>query len=552
MGVRTRSGSDGVSVAVGRQIARGMPVKRDGRPITSESASLMVVDDGVLTDAFEILFHPGFGTLTFTLEAVVSSSSILVEGYDIDGKAISETLDTAANVVNTTSERYVSDPAPVVTPKGFTNETVDVTANTEAGFVPGMVNRAYPVSNLDQNEQADTVESNLITARGGFTEDEIGQYFGSVDFTTGVLLEDMSHLLRGMFNPSSLVSIAVDKRTVADVSVPANGEVSDALPESGFEHPSKVKISFAAAPVSGILTLEGFVKIGAKSTNRRYRKETITLGSVKDYESDHYYVSDGMKITVADVGTAGKADFVWDSELYETVLEISASDPEFAGFTVQGLVGGVPVVAKDFVPSEMTLEASSTGITLQLVGPASEVTYHRTVAGGDREVLVPDKAYTSVSVRRYAGWSGAFSFSGETVKATGVTINFNRNYEADDAFDADRFKTDLTAGVKRITVTPTTRFRSGDSANDVFVRWQEVFRDQMRTALSFAMYSYERTGQRTLFRLDFPSCQLNESPQTVVSGAGPIDQPLSFLGLLNSANESPMKITIYSVSAYEE
>ena len=43
--------------------------------------------------------------------------------------------------------------------------------------------------------------------------------------------------------------------------------------------------------------------------------------------------------------------------------------------------------------------------------------------------------------------------------------------------------------------------------------------------LDFYMFNYERTGQRQLFVIEFPSCQLNESPQTTVPGTGPIDQP---------------------------
>ena len=558
MAVTPRSGSSGTAFTVGRQLARGTPVRRDGRPIESVAAAPMVVDNGVLTGEFDIPFHPGYGTLTFTLVAVVSGSSIVVEGYDINGNAITDTLDTDANAVNITTNSYVSDPAPTATPSGFTNETIDVVVNTEAIYVPGMVDRSFPVSNLNINEDADTTPSDLITARGGFTENETGQFYGGVDCTTGMLVDDMLHLLRGMFNPTSLASTALATQDVASVAIPASGALTAFLPMQGtpavayLDHPSKAKITFALAPGAGTMTIEGYIKIGGKGGNRRFRSETITLGSGTEYESANFYVAEDLVISVDGVTTTGNAAFSWDPELYETVLEISINDPEFPGFTVQGLVGGVPVVAKDFVPSEMTIEATPTSISLQLVGPASEVTYRRTVAGGDREVLVADKDYTPVLTRRFPGWSGAFSFADDLVKATALTVNFNRNYEPDDAFDSDRFKTDLTAGDKVITISPTSRFQSGDDANDVFVRWQEVFRDNLRTALEYAMFNYESNGQRVFLVMEFPSTQLSESPQTVASGTGPIDQPLAFLSLLNTANDSPIKITIYSRTAYTE
>ena len=558
MAITARSGSSGTAISVGRQLARGTPVRRDGRPITSVAGTPLVIDDGVLTDEFSIPFHPGYGTLEFTLTAVVTGSSIVVEGYDISGKAITDTLDTDANAVNTTTNSYVSDPAPIATPSGFTNETIDVVANTEAIYVPGMVDKSFPVSNLNLNEQSDSTESDLITARGGFTEDEIAQFFGGVDFTTGMLLEDLPHLLRGQFNPISLASTAVAPQNVASVVIPASGALTAFLPMRGvppeayLDHPSKARITFAAAPGAGTMTIEGFIKIGSKTGNRRFRSEVITLGTDLEYETANFYSAADLEISVNGVTTTGNATFSWNPELYETDLELSLNDPEFPGFTMQGLVGGIPVVAKDFVPSEMTLEATPTGISLQMVGPASEVTYRRTIKGGDREVLVLDKTYTPAATRRYAGYSGSFRFAGESVKATGVTISFNRNYEPDDAFDGDRFKTDITAGDKRITISPTTRLRSGDTASDVFTRWQEVFRDNVRTVLDFYMFNYERTGQRQLFVIEFPSCQLNESPQTTVAGTGPIDQPLSFLALLNTANESPIKMTIYTHTAYAE
>ena len=558
MAITARSGSSGTAISVGRQLARGTPVRRDGRPIESVAASPLVIDDGVLTGEFNIPFHPGYGTLTFTLTATVTGSSIVVAGYDINGNAITDTLDTETNAANTTTNSYVSDPAPTATPSGFANEMIDVVANTEAIYVPGMVNKSFPVSNLNLNEQADTTESDLITARGGFTEDDVAQYYGGVDYTTGMLLEDLPHLLRGQFNPISLASTAVAPQDVSSVAIPAAGALTAFLPMqvtpavAYLDHPSKAKITFAAAPGAGTMEIEGYIKIGSKSGNRRFRSETIALGAGTEYETANFYVAEDLVISVSGVTTTGNATFSWNPELYETELELSLNDPEFPGFTMQGLVGGIPVVAKDFVPSEMTIEATPTGISLQMVGPASEVTYRRTIKGGDREVLVLDKTYTPTVTRRYAGYSGSFRFAGDAVKATGVTINFNRNYEPDDAFDGDRFKTDITAGDKRITISPTTRLRSGDAASDVFTRWQEVFRDNIRTALDFYMFNYERTGQRQLFIINFPSCQLNESPQKTVAGTGPIDQPLSFLALLNTANDSPIKMTIYTHTAYAE
>ena len=71
----------------------------------------------------------------------------------------------------------------------------------------GMIPILFPVSNLDMNENANIEDSDLISAIGSATPPDIGQYSGQMNFTTGLLTEELPYLLDGIFNnPTSSTS----------------------------------------------------------------------------------------------------------------------------------------------------------------------------------------------------------------------------------------------------------------------------------------------------------------------------------------------------------
>ena len=261
---------------------------------------------------------------------------------------------------------------------------------------------------------------------------------------------------------------------------------------------------FAAAPASGTLTIAGYTKIGSKQRNRRYRRETITLGTETTYESKYYYVSDtagtpnatpAPTITASNVGTTGNAAFTLDPELYTQTFTIQANDEQFKGWSAQGLVGGEPRTAFDVVPSLWNINATPTGVSFEMQCPAGEVTLKRTIQGGDITEPFLDADYTDASPTRFGGWSGAFRYGTDLVKMTNLAIAFNRNLNPDEAVDGDRFSTDVEASDNRIiTVTPTTRFRSSYEKTATVDNWQEVFRERTRRALEGRWYHY--TGRR--------------------------------------------------------
>ena len=556
-GIANRRGSDGSGFAIGKQTATGSPLDRVN--FASEAGTDAI---GTGFDAADPVsyYSEGDGTITIATSGnVTADAEFEVVGRSAAGAVLTETITVASGAAaQAGTENFAGIYITTITPPTaiLAALTWGVSVSTRALTVSnGMIPILFPVSNLDMNEDANISESDLISALGAATPSEIGQFSGHANFTTGVLTENLPYLLAGQFNPQGgLTSTAVGIQSAgAAIAVPANGDVVIVLPTGGTTHPSKIKITFAAAPASGTLLVEGYTKIGSKQNNRRFRPEPITLGAARTYETENYYVWDAdnpLTITASSVGTTGNAAFVLDPELFDTLFSIARNDQQFQGWSMQGLVGGEPRAGFDVVPSQMTITAAPGGVSFEMQCPAGQVSRNRTIQGGEIEQLLLDANYEGASSERYAGWSIAFRYGTDLVKVTNLVIGFNRNYAADDAADGDRFATDIEATADRaITITPTTRFRSSYEANAVFARWQDIFREDRRTPLEARMYNYTGQGQRRQIIISGPSSQLRESPQTVVGGPGSIDEALSFQAY-PSGTATEIEIRLFTTQRY--
>ena len=559
-GVQNRRGSDGSGFAIGRQTASGTALTRVNYESTAGTDD---VGDGFTAGQTVRFFldDGGYGPITLTTSANTAANAVFsVTGRDADGNVETDSItissgDATATGTVSFAGRYLITitPPAALDPTTLTwgAEVTTVSNSVTNGMIPIL----FPVSNLDMNENANIEDSDLISAIGSATPPDIGQYSGQMNFTTGLLTEELPYLLDGIFNnPTSSTAVAPQD---ADGGTAINPPVAAAvgLTQVDTNHPSKLKIAFAAAPgAAGTFTITGYTKIGSKQNNRRYRTETITVNTTdQNYESRYYYVWDAnnpLTVTSAFATQPGNARFTLDPELFEIEFTIARNDVQFPGWSVQGLVGGEPRTGFTVVPSVMNINASPTGVSFEMQCPAGQVTEKRTIQGGDIEQLFLDADYDDAESRRYGGWSGAFRYGTDLVKMTNLVIGFNRNYAADEATDGDRFATDIEASDDRaITITPTTRFQSSYEQGATFARWQDIFRDETRTALEGRWYNYTGLGQRRQFIVEAPSSLLIESPQTTVGGGASIDRTLSFQSFsTNTARE--ITITLFTTKSY--
>ena len=563
-GVRDRRTSDGTSLAIGKQTARGTPLNRVNFVSTAGTDSIAAEQSAAAPFAF---YFEGDGTITFTASSALGADAdIVLSGRDADGNVLTETVTiTNGNDAITTTENFCGYYLITATPEAtnFGARTLEIEATTRALTVSdGMYRLMYPVSNVDINEQADTQESDLFSAIGAATEPEIGQYWGQANFTTGILNEELPYLLYGMF-PTSKTSTPyedVDQASIA--SMTANTPITltppvwmtGGNPDPDKVRPAKIKLSFATAPGAGVLRVRGYVKVGPAANNVRFRTETIEINTTDtDYETENYYINNATYPTTltSSIAITAAATPTWDPELYTIDFEIANPDTLFDGWSMQGLVGGVPRTAFDVTPGQIEITATPGGISIAYQCAASRVEELRTIQGGVDEQLLLNTDYEVIPSTRMGGWSGGFRYGTDLVKYTNLVITFNRNYNPDEAANEDRFRTDIEQSANRVvTVVPTTRYRSGNAPTDVFSRWQDLFRNKQRTALSSRAYSYTAQGQQRQFIVECPSALLTESPQTVANAAGNIDQPLNFQAFTNAAGDSEIKITLETTKSY--
>jgi len=533
-GIQNRRGSDGSGFALGPQPA-------DGTPLSKLNYTSVAGTDNIgsgFAAGDEKLFYldnHGDGTITITTSAeLTADANFVVKGRNADGAAVTETItidisDNASEATGSTNFAGIY-PITITPPDSFTPATAKwgATATTRAHTVTGGVRPyLYPVSNLDMNPVTETQESNLVGASGAAEPPELGRSSARLNFTTAALAEDLPYLLTGWFNnPVDSTEIATQSAG-ATVTVPANGNVPISMPSEGTTHPSKVKITFTAAPASGTLKISGYTKRGTKARDRKLREETITLGTETSYESKYYYTWDGdnaLTITAANVGTAGDAAFVLDSELYSTAFQIADIDTQFRGFDVQGLVGGEPRTGRKIVPSQIDINSSPDGVEVAFQCPGAQVTARRTIQGGDAEERYIGANYLNVPKARLQGWSGALRYNDVLVKMTGLNIVLNRNYTPDPATDGGSTSEDLEANANRaITLSPTTRFQSSYKKDVAVTNWQELFEERERTRLNARWYHYTKYGQRRQMIVDAQSVGVVENVDQVVGGPGNID-----------------------------
>lgn len=546
MAVTTRKGSNS-GFALGERLSADQAITNTGPPSTAGTTQIANDADVTSTGAITLTEYNGVGTIEVTL-STAGAGVITVAGNDNNGNAQTDTLTFAATDTSMeTTNNYVFEGLTVTVSTAFgAGTTADIDANTIDAA--GMYQKYFSASSLDLNEDANVVESNEWSSSGADSADEIGQFWGHMNVTKRVSVEDHLIFAYGEFN-NATASTQVPAQAGGTLAIGANATTDITAPSGGLNHPSRLQLTFATAPANDTsIQIRGNIKIGVKGDNQRYRTETINFdGTTTVFTTNNYW--DGTQMDVVnDTANALNATLSWDSGLWETTMSISRQDPIFDGWDVQATIGGVPRVGRKVVPNQMSITATPSGIDLEMQCVASQVTWESTIDGGNTRQLALTKVYPEASQRRFAPWAGVLKLGTITSKYTNFTFTFNRNYEADEAVDGNRFRTDIDAQDNRqVTIQPTARYLGASSVTDVINEWQEIFREEgARLPVEYRMYSWDKYGKRQQVIYNFPSCQLNESPQTVVNDGGTLDQPLGMKALTDSSNPSEITLTAYT------
>ena len=430
----------------------------------------------------------------------------------------------------------------------------------------GMVQKRFPFNEFSINDEQQIIESTLIRAFGAASADIFGLFSAAGRIRTGILPLDLLHLFRGCLNPSTKIeSTKIDKVNVDDEDAAfSSSPTTDSTTISEIKAikegrtPSKLKLTFSAKPTAGTVTINGIRKIG-RPNNRIHKqkdrevltpREAVVL-TTKSWVDIETITFNG--ITANSITVTGE----WDSATHETLMRFNTANTLFEGWTVIGADGGAPFVAEDVTPIGARISVTSGGASVDMDVIATRKNELRVINPADTETLVFPAAELSKfpisQEREQPGWGSAFFFGGEAVKATGLDIAIAMNIATDtEAFDASRFATEIIQSADRtVNFAPTLRFVSGDQSTDVFTKWQDILRGDIRSELLFRSYNYLGDGSRTLFEIKAPSGQMNAN-EVVTAGGGPLTRRTGFKALPSASEASEIIIRTETKEQFSE
>ena len=436
--------------------------------------------------------------------------------------------------------------------------------NTQDPRVPGMTQKRFPFSEFAINELAEAIANNLITGFGSRAAAVFGQFSAGGRIVTGVIPQDIFHLLLGVLNsdslPSSTKIVNVNQKSTPDDVIKTSSTIADittaateARKIAAGKPPSRVKFTFDTAPTAGTIVLKGHRKIGRPSKDFFTVTERLTPRTAQVYSTKYLTQLDSVVFT--GITGATNVGLEWDSNTYDTTGKFNTAATQFPGWTVQGSDGGQPFVAEDITPVRANISIGTGGVslTVEVVGTRKDELRILTSDAETYEFPESELSHFPLgSDRQQPVWGASFMYDDTIIKATNIEIAASLNIGTDNAFDGSRFVRDVVQdGNREVDFNPTLRFVSGTQASDVFAKWQEIFRNDDRSALIFRGYNYHGNGSREIIEVRSPSSQLVTN-EIVTSGAGPIDRRLNFYGLPSAGETSEIIVRTETQEEFSE
>ena len=428
----------------------------------------------------------------------------------------------------------------------------------------------FPASEISLDEDAEITESDLISAFGADVASEIGQLWGAGSITTGILPEHFIHIIQGILNPDIAASKPLTVPAANQLKASASGLPATVTPgqtagkaqathttaSNIYDWPCKVQLALTGAPTiasDAQMVIQGRRRLGRGARDLVAFTERVDIDAATGATSGVFWQNiDNITFSGITGGTSPTWALNWIPDTFYTEAAFRPADQRFPGWTMILIKGGVPYLAVDAVPTGITLNADGTGISVQVNILASRIEELRTVEGGLFEEKVALETadtnyYKTVSLDRMPGWAGAFLFGDDVVKYNSLELGINRNLEFDPGIDGSKFRSGLSPSNNRqVTFTPNTQFISGELATDTFKRWQRAFRFGERQALKFQMRGYNADSRQLQITAETPSGQITESPQTPVTGAGPIERRIPFKALTAAGVTSEVKFGLWT------
>ena len=296
--------------------------------------------------------------------------------------------------------------------------------------------------------------------------------------------------------------------------------------------PGQLRFEFSEANAGGQVIVRGVRKVGLASSDTLPMREVLKLSETADETTDVALEKYFHRINKVEIKDKDGADFSTGTvEItsrpggYETTLK--TVNDEFPGWSMEPEVGGEPWVVTKGVPigAEIAI-GDNIRATIDIL--SNRVDKRRTIEGGDAEQFQstaaqhPDE-FPFVGRRFFSAYGKYLEINGEAVICDAAPISIAHNYDFAQGKIPGRFRRGTEPTARRnVTSSVQTKYESGTSEEDVFVRWDEKFRNNEPVSARIVTYQWLGNGKQLAIIYELPYCEITDPVRVAATGAGSI------------------------------
>ena len=296
--------------------------------------------------------------------------------------------------------------------------------------------------------------------------------------------------------------------------------------------PGQLRFEFSEANAGGQVIVRGVRKVGLASSDTLPMREVLKLSETGSETMDvalekYFHRINKVEIKNKDGGdfSTGTVEITSRPGGYETTLK--TVNDEFPGWTLEPEVGGEPWVVTKGVPigAEIAI-GDNIRATIDIL--SNRVDKRRTIEGGDAEQFIstaaqhPDE-FPFVGRRFFSAYGKYLEINGEAVICDAAPISIAHNYDFAQGKIPGRFRRGTEPTARRnVTSSVQTKYESGTSEEDVFVRWDEKFRNNEPVSARIVTYQWLGNGKQLAIIYELPYCEITDPVRVAATGAGSI------------------------------
>ena len=297
-----------------------------------------------------------------------------------------------------------------------------------------------------------------------------------------------------------------------------------------FNRPGQLNFVFSAAvPTAETIRVKGLRKAGISSANDFIRmEEDIDFGL--DVDSTKYFariLSVELLDASGDTVTATAETLTLTSVPggFETVVKVA--DAILPKYTIEAEVAGVPrlIQGAQFVGGTINNEGT---LNVELDVLARRVDRRRNVDSGWDEVFTtvmeenPDD-FPFVSIGFFTGIGGYLVIDGDAVLFDSAPITINSNYGFDTEKGGSLFRNEAERqGRRQVTMTVSAKYEAGSSTDDIYIKWDNKFRDNAAVKVRLVQYRWDDSGQQKALIWNMGYCEITAPVRVEATAPGSV------------------------------